>query len=62
MSIRIREPREKLNPGERITKFSWKNPPAPKPRPDPAQKFVREQERLNHDPRAFKSACEWNGL
>jgi hypothetical protein len=41
--------------------YEWPNPKLT-PIKDPQAKFVKEQERLNKDARAFKARCEWNRL
>ena len=41
--------------------YLWPNPKLT-PVKDPQAKFLKEQERLNRDARAFKARCEFAGL
>jgi hypothetical protein len=58
--VRIREPRQP-RPGEQVVTFWWRNPPSPKPRPNPSAKFEAMQAKLNGDPRRFKARAEFAG-
>jgi hypothetical protein len=60
--IRIIEPPSELPEGYTISTFEWPNPPSPRPQRPRSERYIKAQERLNRDRKAFKNACIFAGL